>query len=195
MGLLIPDKFNTYTIIGIDPGINYTGISVYTLTDYNQLVSIEAFTIRPSSIDTRIVEDIDIVGERYIKLNSLRCTIASICNHYKPSAVICEGPFYSRFRPMAYASLVETLTFIRQGVYSYNPYISIVVIQPLLIKKTIGAGVMDGKVDVTRAINAHPELISVLVNDLYELDEHSQDAIAIAYTYLNLTEALPTCTA
>jgi len=187
MALTIPDSYKTYTVMGIDPGINFTGISIYTLTNYNELLSIEAFTVHPDVSDIRNSEDIDVVGERYLKLNSLMHSIESICDMYHPSVVVCEGPFYSRFRPMAYASLVETLAYIKQGIYRYDTFISVIVVQPLLIKKIIGAGIMDGKVDVTRAIAARKSLISVMMQDLHSLDEHSQDAIAISYTYLNLT--------
>jgi len=185
MPLYIPESYNRFNLVGLDPGINFTGVSVYTL-DHGVIESIRAFTIRPNPKDGRVSEAIDIVGERYIKLKSLSLTIESICNFYNPSVVVCEGPFYSRFRPMAYASLVETLSFIRNGVYSHDPYIEIPIIQPLLIKKTIGAGIMSGKVDVTRAITNKRCIMDKLTNPLDSLDEHSQDAIAIMYTYLNL---------
>jgi len=190
MTIAIPDAYKTYRILGIDPGLTYTGIAIYTLNNYSELKSVEAFTIQPSLRDTSVLLDSEIVGDRYIRLMSLLRLMREVTCKYNPSVVACEGPFYSSFRPTAYASLVETINYIKQGIYGINPYTPTEIIQPLLIKKTIGAGMQKGKIDVAKAVSMNETIMKALTMNLDTLDEHSIDAIAIAYTYLVLSGVL-----
>lgn len=187
--LVIPEHYKTYRLIAIDPGLTSTGVAIYTIC-LDKIIAIEAFTLHPSSNIKNVAWDEESIGDREMRLFSLRHQIASVVSNIQPSAIVCEGPFYSSFRPRAYGSLVETLAYIKLGVYDINPFTPIDILQPLLIKKIIGAGMTKGKLDVTKAVSNHPEIMSVLINDISTLDEHSIDAIAIGYSFLINTGVL-----
>lgn len=182
--LVIPDRYINYKLVAIDPGLTNTGVAIYEINDRNKIVNIYSHTIQPDKLPYKVLLDNSIVTDRVIRLFKLRLAIQILTSQVRPSAVICEGPFYSSFRPMAYGSLVETISYIQAGVMEVDPNIYFDLIQPLSVKKTIGAGMMKGKVDVTKAVSMRSDIMSVLRNPLEELDEHSIDAIAIGYSHL-----------
>lgn len=186
MSLIIPDSFKHYVLVGIDPGLNTTGISKFIIDFYtNNILHIEAFTITNDKLlDTTSLYD-NIYSDRLLKLYKLKEALTRIVSIINPCLIACESPFYNRFRPMAYGSLLETVRIIHSAVMEYNINIPFTMVEPLLVKKVIGAGMMKGKVDVKLAVNNRPELISVLTNDINTLDEHSIDAIAVGYAYYN----------
>ena len=88
---------------------------------------------------------------------------------------------------MAYGALLEVLTIIHSAILEYNYGILFKKIEPLLVKKCVGAGTMKGKLDVKACIKKIPIVMNVLVNDIEHLDEHAIDAIAIGYSFLKLS--------
>lgn len=185
MSLMVPEHFKIYKIVGIDPGLNNLGVAIFDL-DYStrSIVKIEAFTL----VNDKLIDDTGLdeesYSERAIKLYKLRNTLHTVMTNIKPCMVACESPFYSSFRPTAYAALVEVIRIIQLAIMDYNNNIPFYTVEPLLVKKNVGAGMTKGKLDVKNAVMNKPELINVLVNDINTLDEHSIDAIAVGYTFL-----------
>lgn len=185
MSLMIPESFKIFRIMGIDPGLNNLGIALFDIDYSNRtIVRIEAFTLVNDKLKDESGLDLDTHAERTIKLMKLRNTLLNIVSANKPYMVACESPFYNRFRPTAYAALVEVIRLIHMTIIEHNGNTVFQTVEPLLVKKHIGAGMQTGKLDVKKAVSLKPELMSVLVNDLNSLDEHSIDAIAVGYTFL-----------
>jgi len=186
MPLILPDQYKIYRLIGIDPGINNTGISVFNI-DYmtNKILNIEAFTIVNDKLFDKTGLDSEYYTERTIKLYKLKAAIQHILMIFNPAIVACESPFYNRFRPTAFSSLLEVLNMIHSSIIEYNVNIPFHTVEPLYVKKIVGAGMMKGKADVKLAIKNINEILLATVNNIDELDEHSVDAIAVGYAFLN----------
>jgi hypothetical protein len=85
---------------------------------------------------------------------------------------------------MAYASLLELVRAVQIAINQTNPNILFSTIPPLLVKKTVRAmNDIKNKSNMTICVSNIPEIMSVLGQDLYNLDEHAVDAIAIGYTF------------
>lgn len=191
MSLVIPEQYNLYRVISIDPGLTNTGIAIFDIDMVTRHVKrIEATTIKVEQISNTTGLDDEYFGDRLIKLYKLKETIYYLMQNLNPQSVACESPFYNRLRPMAYGALLETLTYIHAAIIDYNPSIFFKTIEPLLAKKAIGAGIMKGKVDVRYCIENNALLMSLLDTDIDLLDEHALDAIAIAVAFLKTTGVL-----
>jgi len=188
MPLILPYSFSTYKILGIDPGLNNTGISVFEI-DYQtkNILAITAFTLVNNRLPDYTGLDDEIYNERTIKLYKLKDAIKQVVININPSAIACESPFYNRLCPMAYGALLETLNVMKSAVIEVNTNIPFTTVEPLLVKKTVGAGMTTGKLDMKDAISKNNIIMSVLSSDMNLLDEHSIDAIGVAYTYLKLS--------
>lgn len=174
--------------MSIDPGLNNCGVCIYDI-EYktNRVISIYAFTLVIEKVKDLSGLDIESFSERVVKLYKLKEILKSVLLTYSPSFVVCESPFFNRFRPTAYSALVEVLSVIRSSVIEYNSNISFNTLEPLLIKKIVGAGMMKGKLDVKQAVSQNKFIMERLIVDLNTLDEHAIDAIAIGFSFLNTT--------
>lgn len=191
MSLVIPEQYNLYRVISIDPGLTNTGIAIFDIDMVTRHVKrIEATTIKVEQISNTTGLDDEYFGDRLIKLYKLKETIYYLMQNLNPQSVACESPFYNRLRPMAYGALLETLTYIHAAIIDYNPSIFFKTIEPLLAKKAIGAGIMKGKVDVRYCIENNALLMSLLDTDIDLLDEHALDSIAVGVAFLKTTGVL-----
>ena len=189
--LVIPEAYQCYRIIGIDPGLTNTGIAVFDIDiPHRRISAIEATTLRVDQLPNLTGLDDEYFGERLIKLYKLKQYIKQYMAQLNPQAVACESPFYNRLRPMAYGALLETLTYIHAGVIEHNPNIFFKTIEPLMAKKAIGAGFMKGKVDVRHCIEQNTALMAVMRSDIDSLDEHALDAICMAVAFLKISGVL-----
>lgn len=186
--LIVPSSFNTYRIMSIDPGLNNCGVASYEM-EYgtNRVLSIDAFTLVIDKVRDISGLDDETFSERVIKLYKLKEALKQVFQIYNPSQVVCESPFFNRFRPTAYSALVEVLNVIRSSVIEYNMNIHFSTIEPLLIKKIVGAGMMKGKLDVKDAVSKNEFIMARLIKHLDTLDEHAIDAIAIGFSFLNIS--------
>jgi len=186
MPIIIPNEYSRYRLIACDPGSHYTGVAVYEIDAiHRKILSIEAFTLNTERLPNRTGLDPEYFGERLIKLCKLKMALVDLIYRIQPQAVACESPFYNRRMPMAYGSLLETLSYIHTAVLEVDTRIFFKTIEPLLVKKAVGAGVMKGKVDVKYCIDNNREITSVLNTDLDLLDEHAYDALAVGYCFIN----------
>lgn len=185
MPIVIPQEYHNYRLVSIDPGTVYCGVAVYEIDSYlRQIKTIEAFTINTEKLPNRTGLDEEYFGERLIKLIKLKMALTDFIYRIQPWAVACESPFYNRFRPMAYGALLETLSYIHTAVLDVDTRIFFKTIEPLLVKKSVGAGIMKGKIDVRYCVENNQEIMSVLNSDIDALDEHGIDAIAVGYAFI-----------
>lgn len=189
MSLIVPDQYKSFTILGIDPGLNNTGVAVFQIDAYSRMIqSIVAFTINTNRlVDTTGIDD-ELHTDRIIKLYKLKQSIQTTIAQVNPVVIACESAFYNPKFPMAYPALVEAIDFIQSAAIEVNGNIVFRTIEPKVIKKIVGAGMDKGKLDVKAAVANTPSLMQALQMNLELLDQHSIDAIAIGYTFLKLSE-------
>lgn len=180
--LKIPEHNPFYRYFSIDPGSNTMGLSIFEIDLLTQQLSvIETGTIsgeRLSRYDTDYIECHGNKTSRLIAQN--QCLFNLLCK-WNPQAVICESPYMGRF-PQAYGVLVETITFLKQAVFQYDPFMPFELIDPSTAKKNINASIK-GKDSVKDS------LLKMLNKDFQyfgtkpfnQLDEHSYDSISIGY--------------
>ncbi len=173
----------TCNIIGIDPGSETLGLCIME-------VDIQTLQIVKTSAQT-------FVGSKMFEQNNWLSTIHSartariqahkqnLINHFRllnPFNIACESPFYNPRRPNAYGVLVETLTMIRHAVMEYDPWLQLYLIDPPTVKKSIGA---PGNADKAIMLNTLKTVTELNLDRPVEfLDEHSIDAVAVAYCRL-----------
>lgn len=188
MPLVIPSgESNLACICGIDPGTTTLGLSV-------MIYDVHDFSIKSVRADTfnakRFINDEALISEthdtRTLRLIAQKNNLLTSIEHYKPNVICCENPFYNRLRPNAFGPLVETICFLRWAAMEYDVRIPFIRYEPAVVKKGVGAfATTDKKKDVFQAILAIPEIKDNFIGgSIYDLDEHSVDSIAVAYTHL-----------
>lgn len=192
MPLHIPEQYRTYRLMGIDPGLNHTGVAIFDI-EYgtSRILRIEAFTLSNDKLDDRTGLDTEYIPERTIKLYKLKGAIKWALDMTGPCFVACEAPFYNRFMPMAYGALLEVVSTIHSAVLEWNSNVQFVTIPPLSVKKVVGTkavknDTVKGKNLVKLSVQQIPEIMDVLTTPIDGLTEHAIDAIAVAYSRMKL---------
>lgn len=186
MTLMIPDRYKSYSLVSIDPGITYMGISVFRLVNDN-ITYIDSYTIRPSSMKTYVNCNTDMVTQRFISLNKIKNFIETLVREEQPSVVVSEGTFFNPLSPSAYGSLLEIISYVNLGVSEVSNNIHFSVMPPMLVKKNISSEKIKSKASVKEALMMKPSIIDNLVVNIETLDEHAIDSIAVGYSYLVLS--------
>lgn len=188
MPLHTENYFNKFNLLAIDPGLNNTGLAIFEIDYYNRkIISIQANTIITDKVINKTGLTDEEFPDRLIKLMKLKQSLRFALMNSNPCIVACEAPFFNRFRPNAYGALVEVMNTIQMTILDHNHGILFYKVEPLLVKKCVGAGSMKGKLDVKACVSNIPEITNVLLSDINSLDEHSIDAIAVGYSYLKLS--------
>ena len=174
-------------LAGIDPGGHTLGLSYMSVDVRNgSIVKVDSMTIEsdklPDGMDGLEVSH----SERFNRLYRLQVRLVDEFTQHKPTMVICESPFFNRFRPMAYGSLSELLSMIRVSVMLYDNTVPFKTYSPSEIKKGIHAGHISDKKAMQNAIKKLTEITDVLTKPITQCSEHEIDAIAACYTHLNL---------
>jgi len=173
-------------IVGIDPGsINLGFASVVYDIKEKKIKHAKAWSIKSDKIigDDRIAENQH--SERFLRIQAQKKNLLRLLKFYNPSVVCCETPFFNMLRPSAFAPLVEILFSIRETCFYYNPTIPFIGVEPKLVKRTFGAGAnADKNAMKNRIIEIKDEFY--MEQDMDKLDEHSIDALAIVFTYINI---------
>lgn len=183
--LVIDPRYNTFTLLAIDPGLNNTGIAIFQIqVKPFKILSIEAMTLKAD----RLIDDSELDDEDYMerlhKRYKMGNSLTRLLDIYNPSFVVSESPFFDRRKPGSFAVLTEVLTELYDRVVAFNPLIKFSMVEPLLVKKILGVAGQKGKEVVREAMEKMKELLQVLRNPLSELDEHGIDAIGVGYTWL-----------
>ena len=174
-------------LAGIDPGGHTLGLSYMTVDVRDgSIVSVDSMTIESDRLPDGMSGLEVSQSERYNRLYRLQVRLVEEFKYYKPSIVVCESPFFNRFRPMAYGSLSELLSMIRTSVVLYDNTIPFKTYSPSEIKKGIHAGHISDKKAMQNAIKKLTEITEVLTKPISQCSEHEIDAIAACYTHLNV---------
>lgn len=176
------DISDTTCIVGIDPGSDTLGLAIITFRIPTlELVSIEAQTF----IGRKMFDDegwqSNVMGERYARIQAHKVNLIQLFTDIKPINVACEGPFFSQKRPSAFGSLMEVLSMIREAVAIFDPWRKLYVIDPPTVKKSVGAPGNAMKEVVREKVIALLKPYYIGQVGIEFLDEHSIDAIAVAY--------------
>lgn len=180
-------------IIGIDPGSTTLGFSVLEYDARTlKIIRTYAYTFNAGKMKLNLL-DIESHSERYARIYELMEAIYGGFVDLQPNFVICESPFMAMRRPQAYGALVEVVFAIRSALRKYDPIMSLDLIDPPSAKNAVGAAGNAKKEQVFAAlkkilgeIHFDEELSGCSFDDL---DEHSIDGIAIAYSrWKKLTE-------
>lgn len=172
------------TILGLDPGTNTLGLGwinfdVQTLSIRDtQSLLLVADKMNPDPFYAEVHCD------RHARLQVLYNNILEMLHYLRPVCIVSESPFFNSLRPNAYQALIETVEMIRHCVDAFDRYKSLNFIDPPSVKRSVGAAGNAKKDEVQRRVVALPELNYQGSIPLSLLDEHSIDAIAVAYSKL-----------
>ena len=180
--LTVPmDSDPCVNLIGIDPGTTKLGVGIIRV-DFltRQIVSSDAFTLRG---DWLVRGDWvpGIHGDRYARIKALTDTLVDIFIRYSAWKVSSEAPFFNPRRPGAFEALVEILSGIRQAVHQYDMWQKLYTVDPSSVKNAVGAKGGSDKDIIKQSVARLTDLNYIGAKPLMDLDEHSIDALAVAY--------------
>lgn len=181
--LIVPQNSSSvFSIIGLDPGSNSFGIAViFVNVETMKIVSSTAWTIFGERLSGKnnFIEEIH--GGRTNRIMALEDNLLDVFNYYCPYLITSEAPFINNSFPQAGIALTEVIAGIRRAVFRFDPWKELLLIPPSVVKNAVGASgggdknkVKDKVVTLTELNYQGPTLIT-------ELDEHSIDALSVAY--------------
>lgn len=178
---------NLVSLLAIDPGLNNTGIAAFSIQIAPfKILKITAWTLKAD----RLVDDSGLDDEDYIERLHKRYTMGKALNKalemFSPSLVISESPFFDRRKPGSFAVLTEVLTTLFDTVVAYNPSVQFSMMEPQLVKKSLGVAGIKGKEVVKEAVSKNEEIMTCLETPMETMDEHAIDAVAVGYSWLKL---------
>lgn len=179
-------------IVGIDPGSKTLGLSLL-LFDIRtlEIVSSQAYTIRADKLANGSWES-EFHGDRLGRINAIKNKLLEVFRHAQPYLIATESPFYSFKHPNAYGVLMEVIGAIRQAAIEYDMFTGVYEIDPPTVKNAVGAKGNAKKEEVReRILKMSDQLHFRGPVPIDQLDEHSLDALAVAYSrYKTLLEVL-----
>ncbi len=175
-------------IVSIDPGSTNLGYGkIYFDVRDLEIIQTTAFTLDGSRMDTPL-SDADTHGDRYTRIFALAKALENQFIADRPNLIICESPFMAKRMPMAFGALTEVVFAARIAARAYSANIPLELIDPPSAKKAVGAMGNAKKDAMLVALKAMTPILKFTPNQfgqtLEQLDEHSVDAIAIAYSLL-----------
>jgi Holliday junction resolvasome RuvABC endonuclease subunit len=186
--LVIPEGASPVgCIAGIDPGSETLGFGALKLNVVTlEIIESTAFTFVGSKLADSDGWFGDVHGARASRIQAHADNLVQVFRFYQPNMVASESPFYSQFRPQAYGALTETVDAIRSALWRYDCWLSLFMIDPPTVKKAVGATSHAKKDEVKAALMALPDLNYNGPTPIEMLDEHSVDALAVAYCRLKI---------
>lgn len=182
--LVIPEgSSNIIKVIGLDPGSNTFGIAELDFNlDIMQIDKCSAFTI---TLD-RMVEKNSWLEQqhssRVARLQELYKFLLRFFNNVRPNIIASESPFINNKFPQSGIALTEVLSVIRQAVIDYNLWTTLDLLPPSVVKNGVGAAGAAAKDDMKVRLSRLTDLNYTSNVPLQMLDEHSIDALAVAYS-------------
>jgi len=171
-------------IVGIDPGTDTVGFAVIDLDLLTGVMSIGDVRTLVGSERLRYYHHRRAIhGDRFVRLQLLKELLIQEFCRLEPNLIISESPYFNPRRPGAFSALVEAITMVQQAVYAYHPYKALQYVDPAKAKANIGVSGKSGdKEAIGPALAKAPYLAgSPRLAALPMWDEHSRDALAIAY--------------
>jgi Holliday junction resolvasome RuvABC endonuclease subunit len=119
----------TFNILGIDPGtdtILRSSILTVMIEKVSRFLDEDSFEVQMHSA-------------KYSRLRLISEKFSQVLTVYNPTVVASEAPFFNRFRPNAYAPLVETVFTLQRTLHLWDDYKPLYIIDPPSVKKAVGA--------------------------------------------------------
>lgn len=180
--LFVPEGRSKYIVMGIDPGTTTLGVAILSYDLYTHQKRVEhAYTLNAAKTLHRYQSVVETSGERFARLRSHSAYIRAALIHYEPNEVISEVPYMGRF-PQAFGALKECLHMLETTVAEWNAFKTLQGIDPATVKTHMGVSGKSG--DKQLMFNALRSLtdIDLSLIDFNTIDEHSVDAVAVAYS-------------
>lgn len=176
------DSPTTALIIGIDPGTTRLGVGLIFVDLQTLKISHSiAMTISADKLVSSTNFVAKVYGDRYARIAAIKEALIDLFRFYQPSLVSCESPFINMRRPQAFGALTEVVFAIKEAVEEYNEYRGLDLVDPPTVKKAVGAAGNAGKDDMKKQLIKLDVLNYNGQVPLDQLDEHSIDALAVAY--------------
>lgn len=169
----------TMNLIGIDPGTDTIGISVFEIhVDTYEIIRCSAKTFSAR----KYMDDYWVLGsDKDKRLNWIFKLLTQLFEAYQPFALAVESNFMNINRPMAYGALVELVATIRAAYREVRPSDSIQMITPSQGKASV-------KADRSAKDNTLLPFVEKELGALYQgevplssLDGHSLDSLVVGY--------------
>ena len=113
----------TFNILGIDPGTDTIGFSIITVNiDDLKIVSVTPWTEKVSRFLDEDSFEVQMHSAKYSRLRLISEKFSQVLTVYNPTVVASEAPFFNRFRPNAYAPLVETVFILQRTLHLWDDY-------------------------------------------------------------------------
>jgi Holliday junction resolvasome RuvABC endonuclease subunit len=190
--LLVPEDSTDITcIIGIDPGSSKLGVAIiYFDFTKMEIVSSDAWTLTGVKLmgkDTWLEE---VHGERVARIRAMEEELGRIFSRVRPLLITAESPFFNSKFPAAYGVLVEVICSIRRAIINYDRWKELRLLPPSIVKNAVNVGGGKGKEVVRDGVLALSDKLKYNgTTPLQLLDEHSIDALAVAYCrFMSLLE-------
>lgn len=168
--------------ISLDPGINFTGISVIDVS--NDFTVIETHLVKNNRAFTpeeKIIEKSQ--GPRAVKLLTIINKFKNLLSRFDIDMIVIEAPFYNALTPQAYGSLLEVVFGLKYSILvpmdlKYH------LIEPTLVKKLFALHGMAKKEVMRQFLVAKVASGEIKMDKpVDELSEHEIDSVAIGYVH------------
>lgn len=174
------------TIMGLDPGSETMGIAIVKyLPSTGVITHAMAYTVMGSRLCKDQIK-VDLREHVLLRINAHKDNLLVTMNRELPDEVVAESSFFNPRRPHAYGVLVQVMGAIRAATHEYEAYKEVHLIPPSCVKIAVGAKSGADKNPVKEAVLALPDLNYDGFTPIHFLDEHSIDALAVAYAKIKL---------
>lgn len=176
------DPSTTVAVMGVDPGTTTLGVGIIYFDALTfEMTRSEAYTFNGGKLPgSDWVEAIESHKRR--RILALQHNFSQMLERVNPLAVACESNYMNISRPSAYGPLVEIVSALRDALYRYDKWRPLYMVTPGEVKNAVGAKGGAGKDPVKEGMLEQPDLVRTCRMDIISLDEHSVDALAVAYS-------------
>lgn len=173
------------SIVGIDPGSDTLGTAILWVDlSLMRIVSSSAKTFRGEKLLPNDSWTESLYGNRLARIWALENELVHLFDHVQPFMIASEAPFVNKRFPQAGLALTEVVCAVKNAVIRYDRWKPLSMIDPPTVKRSVNAKVMGGekgKEEMKRAVLELTDLHYAGDTPLESLDEHSVDALAVAY--------------
>lgn len=173
------------SIVGIDPGSDTLGTSILWIDlSLMKIISSSAKTFRGEKLVKNEAWTETLYGNRLARIWALENELVHLFTHVQPFMIASEAPFVNKRFPQAGLALTEVVCSIKNAVIRYDRWKPLYLIDPPTVKRSVNAKVMGGaagKDEIKQALAKLPDLCYSGDIPFADLDEHSVDALAVAY--------------
>lgn len=168
--------------LGLDPGTETLGVGNITFDLLTfEIASCEAYTFKGSRLPGsewmgRIYTD------RQRRIAAHQQNFLRLLHRINPLIVSCESAYINTQRPAAYGALVEVQCALRETLRKFDQWRPLYMVEPSRAKAAVGAsGGSRDKNEIKEALLRIPALVKTCLTPIETWDEHSVDAVAVAY--------------